>query len=242
MRKNTIITLATFGILYSIISCRKYSDEILQLSSINIVHATNGALAVKVNYQGGSILYKTYNDSINYGANKVYSVVANGSPLSIVSTSDTTTFLIKGKYVFSAGSTYSLYLAGQYPAAVDTVLAKDTINNYNDSLIGVRFINLSPNAGNVNVYLSGNLTPEFANINYKQSSAFLAYGAKSNVTSLVFQVKDPATNTVLTSYTLSSTSTPKLAASRFHNITIVLRGLKNGSGTTALGTFGVANF
>jgi hypothetical protein len=218
-----------------ITACEKNDSDIPQLTSVNVVHAVVNASAVKVNTTGSAITYISYTDSIKFGASKLYSLVAgSATPLSIVATADTTKPLFNTHLSISAGEMYSLFLAGQYPAA-DTVWVKEELNNYTDSLIGIRFINLSPNSGPVKINIKGNTTQnETADLSYKQISTFKQYAAKSVNPNYQFEVRDAVTSTLLTSFTLAYT--------RFHNHTLVIKGLTGVTGTNAIGVFSVSPY
>lgn len=218
-----------------ITACEKNDRDIPQLTSVNIVHAVVNASAVKVNTTGSAITYISYTDSIKFGAAKLYSLVAgNATPLSIVATADTIKPLVNAQLSISAGEMYSLFLAGQYPTA-DTVWVKDEVNNYTDSLIGIRFINLSPNSSSLKINIKGNTTQnEVTDLAYKQLTAFKQYAAKSANTNYQFEVRDVATSTLLASFTL--------AYNRFHNHTLVIKGLTGVTGTNAISIFSVSPY
>ena len=224
-----IITAAMTG-------CEKDEAPTPELTSVNIVHAMVNAPAIKVNPTGSNITYITYTDSIKFGSAKVYSLKAGTeAPVTIVSTADTTKPLFTATLPTGPGEMYSLFLAGQYPQA-DTVWVRDELNNYKDSLIGVRFINLSPNSSGVKVNIKGNATQyEATDLRYKQITAFKQYAAKSANTNYQFEVRDAVTNTLLTSFTLAYT--------RFHNHTLVIKGLSDvTTGTNAISVFSVSPY
>ena len=204
-----------------------------QLASVNVVNAVINASAIKVNTTGSNITYASYTDSVKFGAFKLYSLNAGSeAPLSIVATADTTKFLFNASLSINAGEMYSLFLAGQYPAA-DTVWVREAFNNYTDSLIGVRFINLSPNSSSVKINIKGNTTQnEVASLGFKQFTDFKQYVAKSANANYQFEVRDAVTSALLTNFTLTYT--------RFHNHTLVIKGLAGvTSGANAFSVFSV---
>ena len=214
-------------------SCEKNTAGIPQLTSVNIINAVVNTTSIKVNPFGSPITYATYVDSVKYGGFKLYSLNAGAeTPVTIVATTDTTKPLFTASLSLNAGEYYSLFLAGQYPQA-DTVWIKDAISNYTDSLVGIRFINLSPNSNAVNVNIKGNSTQNEVNsLGYKQLTAFKQYSAKSTNPNYPFEVRDAATNALLTSFTLSYT--------RFHNHTLVIKGLAGvTTGANAFSVFSV---
>lgn len=228
--------LQLFVPLLLITGCKKDDKPTPQLTSVNIVHAVLNTSAIKVNPTGSEITYISYTDSIRFGAAKVYSLPAGmESPVTIVATADTTKPLFRATLPTGAGEIYSLFLTGQYPQA-DTVWVRDELNNYTDSLVGIRFINLSPNSNGVKVNIKGNTTQyEATDLGYKQITAFKQYAAKSSNTNYQFEVRDAVTSTLLTSFTLAYT--------RFHNHTLVIKGLSDvTTGANAISVFSVSPY
>jgi len=223
-----IITLVTL-----VTACEKRNIDIPQLTSVNIVNAVVNTSAIKVNTTGASLTYLTYTDSVKFGAAKLYSLNAGPeAPMSIFSTTDTIKPLFNAYLPLGAGEMYTLFFSGQFPQA-DTVWVREELNNYTDSLIGVRFINLSPNSSSVKINIKGNTTQNEVNsLGYKQITSFKQYAAKSINTNYPFEVRDVATNALLASFTLTYT--------RFHNHTLVIKGLAGvTSGANAFGVFTV---
>jgi hypothetical protein len=216
------------------VSCKKNNTDVPLLASVNVVHAVVNAPTVKVNTTGATVTYLTFADSINYGAAKAYAIPGRANvPFAIVSTKDTTKPLFNASFAIGEGETYSLFLAGQYPQC-DTVWVRDYISNYTDSLVGVRFINLSPNSSAININIKGNTGLEATGLAYKQITAFKTYPAKSTNGSYIFEVRDAATGNLLTTFTLT--------IARFHNHTLVIKGLAGATGTNALGIFAENHF
>ena len=216
-------------------SCKKDDAGVPLLASVNVVHAVVDAPVIKVNTTGEQVIYATYADSIKYGAAKAYSLAAGtDAPITIVSTSDTAKPLFNATVSANEGQMYSLFLAGQYPQC-DTVWVRDYISNYADSSVGVRFVNLSPNSGAVNINIKGNTGKlEATNLAYKQVTNFTNYAARSTNSSYTFEIRDAVTSSLLSTFTLSIT--------RFHNHTLVIKGLKGATGVDAIGVFSVNNF
>lgn len=224
----TIITLATL-----VTACEKDETATPQLTSVNIVNAVINTSAIKVNPFGSEMIYNSYTDSIRFGAFKLYTLQAGIENLvTIVATSDTTKPLFNAALLTNPGEMYSLFLTGQYPQA-DTVWVREEFGNYTDSLIGVRFINLSPNSNVVKINIKGSTTQNEVNsLGYKQLTSFKQYAAKKANPNYQFEVRDETTNALLASFTLSYT--------RFHNHTLVIKGLAGiTSGANAFSVFSV---
>ncbi|WP_316818405.1 hypothetical protein [Pedobacter nyackensis] len=215
-------------------------------ASINVVNVAINAGIVKVNYFGKSINWGSYTGteaSVVYGANKVYSVVDARSEfsLNIVRSTDTTKSVFNGHLNLTAGSINSLYLTGQSPN-YDTVFVKESaFPVYADSAFAVRFINLVPNSGDVNVTLASSSTVnEFTGLAYKKQSVFKKYEAtyKFPNTYFNFQVRN-SNGILLASHTISSANH---MATRRKRATLVFRGLIGGTGTNSPAISFVPNY
>jgi len=120
---------------------------------------------------------------------------------------------------------YSLFLGGASQTQVDAVLIKESYHNYDDSVCGVRFINLSPNSNPISVNLAGSANgSEVASLAYKSYSDFKQYPATQANASYVFEIRDVTTGNAITTYTYYT--------QYFHNVTIILGGLVGGAGIT----------
>src|SRR5689334_1521492 len=114
--------------------CKKSTVSLSPLASLNIVNASVNMGPVKVNFTDLKGLYSSITTTVAYGANTPYGANAGVTvPVTIVPTSDTTKIAFTGQFTFDNGGIYSLYLAGQ-STAVDTILVKENIPSYSDSL------------------------------------------------------------------------------------------------------------
>lgn len=201
--------------------CKKNKIENNPTASLNIVNVVTGGQTIKMGSNATLVSNNThYRFGWVPGNLDIYIFPINDS-LTPYYSSD------KGAQI-SNGDMYTLFLGGQLPQ-VESMLLKETFTNYEDSVFGIRFINLSPNSPNVNVTLSTSDTVnEFLNIGYKQISEFKKFSALASNTSYTLQVRDAGTKLVITSITLNG---PSLTTGipRFKNITLVLRGLVNGN-------------
>ena len=142
------------------------------------------------------------------------------------------------------GGIYSLFLTGSN-SAPEAVFVKDNIPPFPVAdVINVRFVNLSTNAGTLNVTLAAAPTVNiFTNVEYKQVANFVNLPFPLTVPSgtNVFQIRNTA-GTLLLSYTLPANGTVSITSSRHRNITLVLRGKIGGTGSDALAILGVPHY
>jgi hypothetical protein len=192
---------------------------------------------IAVNFLDTPISFHLNKALVQYGSSIEYGITAGTTPLTIVSAGDTSNPLISGSIDLKAGGIYSLYLAGQNGKAVDTVFMQDLIPAYNDSVSGVRIINLSVDAGKISANLVGNPVGqnEFSDLGYKQISTFKTYSAMSNIPGYyTFEIRDQTTGDLLTSFDWSYTV--------FKNSTLVLCGSKDPAAPSPISVFQVNNF
>jgi len=121
------------------------------------------------------------------------------------------------------GSSYTLFLTGTL-AAPDTMFTTDVIPFHpaTDSVMGVRFVNLSAGSGPVNISITGATTgPAVSNLAYKSMTGFIMFPATSTVSNYNFEVRDAATNLLLGSYNATGINLPTGAnGKRFRNFTL----------------------
>ncbi|SDT67782.1 protein of unknown function [Mucilaginibacter mallensis] len=120
------------------------------------------------------------------------------------------------------GVAYSLFLGNTYTKP-DFILLKDTISQPASGKASIRFVDVSPDAGAVD--LSANNTVLVSNKTYKGASSFLP--VNGNNTTYSFQVLKSGTSTVLA--TLSN-----ITIQNGQVYTVWLHGLAAGTGTAAL--------
>jgi hypothetical protein len=218
--------------------CKKETEDIKLTATVNIINAAVNVPGVKVNTSGGNIVYSIVTQ-IAYGAGQLNYVPRTSTPVVIVKAADSTA-LVNITFNFQS-PVYSLYLVGQSPA-IENMLVEETNFPFirqditapsSDSVVNVRFVNLSPNSVPVKIKINGATVNEVDNLPYKSVSAWKAYTAKLVTTNYAFQVRNAATDALLASYTFSATGT-----NRFKNVALIIKGLQ---GTTSgVNAYGVS--
>lgn len=104
-------------------------------------------------------------------------------------------------------------------------------HNVADSLMGIRFVNLSFGSQPLRIKISGptvNLTQD--NLSYKGVSDYAKISAKSNAGDLKIEVYNPSSATPIISYSLNEVGVIKMDNKwRFRNFTFVVYGLPDAS-------------
>jgi hypothetical protein len=207
-----LVALVTCAILFS--SCKKGDIELKPLASINITNAIIGGATARLDSYAATI---SNNGSAQFG------LVPGNNSLYVYPASDSLHPYYNNGIATAGGDVYSLFLAGT-GSQVDAILIKENVPYHTDSTIGVRFINLAPNSGSLNITLSSSSTTnQVSGLAYKQYSEFKNYPGLFN-SSYTFQVRSATNpNTVLASFAFTSATIP-----RFANVTLAIR--QNGSG------------
>lgn len=223
--KSTVTGSLLFFIMLIILSCKKEAYNISPVASLTVTNAIIEGPSVRV----GSIVAPILNN-----ASAQLAIKAGENDLYVWPVGDSANpYYTNSKFYTEPRRIYSLFLAGKSPGIVGIVL-QDNILYHTDSTCGIRIINLSPNSLALNIILATTLTvKEVSNLSYLQYTDFKLYAAKAVNTSYTFQIRNASDNSILVTYPLL---TP-----RFTNVTLVIRGLVNSTGATALGITRINN-
>jgi len=236
MKKKLLIIISLVSLL-GFLACHKGENDLAPLSSLTVVNANSGIGNMQVKYWNGPVLWHNYNNSnVAYGGNTLFTLPPGNQSMMVVSSTDTLHPVFDGNITTLANGVYTLFLSGQ-STTTDTLLIKESypFHAILDSSCGVRFINLSPNSHPLNIRLTGSADPAFGPLIYRQLTGFKNYPAKKVNSSYSFDIRDAVTDTLVTSYALS---TPY-----FNNVTLALEGLEGQhSGTNALKVIRINNY
>lgn len=215
-----IISIISIAILIS--SCKKDEFKATSLSSLKIVNTVTDGAAVRL----GSLITEVGNNSSGN-----FALVAGNPEIYVWPVHDSLKpyYTSSGKSVKMADrEMYTLFLGGD-TNNVESILIRDDLPVHNDSTAGVRFINLASGSSPVKVTLS--TSPEmneFGDVQYKQITEFKSFPATSVNTAYTFEVRNASTDEIIASVTMSGSSLGSFVP-RFRNVTLVLRGIVNGS-------------
>ena len=243
-------------LILSFTSCTKTADISPSSTAFTIVNAIVGSSNLVTNFNsngGGKILdtLKWYNTAlqISYGSCQEISSCSGVTPISLSQITDTMQSVYSGTFNLPTGSIHTLFMIGTVEQP-DTLFTTDhpPYHPLTDSSVGIRFVNLSPGSSPVSVDLQGQPDgSEVASLSYKAITSFKNYAATYAVSSYIFEFRDVASGTLLSTYTMNglnnaigtNTATNNW---RFRNVTIALKGLPGGAGSSAQGTFLVNNY
>jgi len=240
MKKSKFI-LFIITIQLSLFSCNKNGNIVKPgaISAFTIVNATVNSQPVVPDFSNSPVNYYSDAQNISFGSFFEYSIPSGNVPFNISQVTDTTHKIFSGSFNLKPATIYSLFLAGQLTTASSTVDTLFTIDHppyhsVTDSVAGVRFINLSPGSNPVSVDIQGNaIGSEVESLAYKKITAFKAYMDTSEVPAsgqYVFEFRDAASGTLLTTFTYSNME-------RFDNVTIVFYGLPSNQSAFTVNDF-----
>ncbi len=240
---NKVFFILIISVL-SITACKKDKSDKLQITTFSVVNAAVDMPAIKVNVGGVAMNYASA-PQIAYGTAAMYYAPRASTLVKILSTADTVNPLVNSSIDFKSG-VYSVYLVGQLPT-IETIIKEETNFPFirqditppsSDSVVNVRFVNLSPNSVPVKIKVASAATNEIDNLPYKGISDFKIYTAKLTTTTYSFQIRDAATDALITTYTFTTNAT-----NRFKSVALVIKGLQGtATGTNAFGVFAVNYF
>jgi hypothetical protein len=238
--KKLFYLLPVFILLFIVSGCKKEQNYTSgNTATVNVINGiVNKTTLIKMNGKinnsgmdasGGS------QSRLYFGSNLFYFNEAKSTDFTVLDNADSSVLVTKN-IDFKKGGIYTMLLTGIAPNA-DAVLIDDSnipqidpskLPSDADSIVYVRFINLSPDVQPIDIHMQGAASDEITGLAFKQASSFKAYPGKVTThagtlgySSIIFQFKQ--NGTVLKSYTLF-VYTP---FDRFKNIALVLTGMKN---------------
>lgn len=152
---------------------------------------------------------------LNYTEVIAYSAFYPGSRDFRFSGFNSATSLLEKNFVLKADSVYSVFVADE-TSEIDAFLVKDVWEEPTAEKTQLRFVHLSPDAGSVDLQVSGTTNPLVSQSNFKSVSAF----EELNKGIVTLTVKSATGNE-----TLIQSGTLELKGNRVY--TLILRGLKS---------------
>jgi hypothetical protein len=246
MPRHRIILGLLAGVIFTALACQKTTTApgvsgAASLTIVNAVPASNPIVAV-IN-TGEPIMYFSnaqyipYGRDVEYsplpGKDTIYAVQYNSDTLNVgPKTSDLMYYDVDA--LLNRGI-YSLYLCGADTSSPDFLFTTDILPSYSssDSVMGVRFVNLSTGSNPISINLEGSANGfEVANLPYKGITTFKQYPCNSGVADYIFVIRDAASGDSLTNFDFGGQNngyglldlTNGGALLTFHNITIAIYG------------------
>ena len=214
LKNLTVCAVLTLGaLLFN--SCSNDPDPVPEPSYLNITN-TSPTLNTYNVYVGANRINQT--GALAFGGNVPYGQYTPGTNSIKFTTASSTESVITKDVILEVYAAHSLFLIDKAPQ-LDYLLVKDLLGAVNSAKTFVRFINLSPNAGTLNLVIKDG-SAVVSDKAYKAGSEFTELEAKT----YVFQIKDKTTGNVLKEMT-------SLDAKAGKSYTILAAGLLNNSNT-----------
>ena len=246
MKKHQFLYLA-LG-LFLIAGCGDDDTENLRFpTSLNVFHGANGAPAVHVDYFLDDIALSS-NPPLSFGGNLQLTLPSNEERgIDFISAQDTTEQLLRETVRFAEGEIHSLFLSGADGDLEPVIIQDFPLSFAMDSIMGVRFVNLSPDSGTVTVTREGETAAIGGGLDFGSASGFNELGADREAGIYTFEFRDDG-GELLASTVFDPLPPPRFPNDRrqqfvFKNMTFVLIGMRDdGTGASTLSVRQVNNF
>jgi len=229
MKYITILIVAAAYFFFG--SCNKHEVDLTGFSAnvavVNAIASRDGT--IKINFTGHKLIYADamalaydYNDGkyangiLNFGLpiNTPHSLI-------LALEKDTVKPFFDQTLIFASSDSYTLFVTGTSEAP-KPILVKDSLPILADSTTGLRFVNLSPDAGEISINLKGEkIGSEVGRLPYGFITHFKTYPARTANSTLTFEFRDKVTGDLLTAYFYNNNAWSR-------NVTLIMRGMVQG--------------
>jgi len=181
--KNLFLLLVLVPVLIvtGFSSCEKSDDPqsdfpINTLAYVSVVHASprTGSIDIALDKNRLNLNFFNYSDRVAYfnayTGSRTFYAYKKGS-------NDT---LVAKNILLLPQKNYTIFIVDTMNK-IDAVLVRDSSRAPGADSVRIRFANMSPDAGNLDLYLKGNNTPIASNVPYKTASEFISLKAANTV-------------------------------------------------------------
>jgi hypothetical protein len=209
------------------ISCSKDDDvKIPGNSGLAVIHAAPGTPELTFKING----VKSNTKALTFGAFNGYGMLQEGNYEFSVTKKDSTRILTKAAILLKNAKVYSLFIA-DIPSKPTFTLVEDDLTSPASEKANLRFINMSPDAGSLDLAVTGQTAPLFTKTLFKGATAFSAITPGSE---LSFEIRENAKTEVL-----AKIGKVKIEKGKIY--TIWAKGLKAATDTTKLSLAVITN-
>lgn len=222
-------------------SCKKQESQMIGAVRVNVINAAINVEGVKVRANEGKMSYSMITDQVFYGTNKFYFFQPGVISINAINSIDTTNVLFNKKLNLKT-SFYSIYIAGK-ANEIDTIFREEADLPFiktdilkplsKDSVVNIRFVNLSQNSPPLSVNIKNNVINEVNDLSYKTISSWNRYSAKLVTTNYLFEIRNAQTGDILFTYSFNATAT-----NRFKCVSLIIKGIHGVQ--MGVSTFGIS--
>lgn len=225
VKKGTLLLCA--AVLFSACKKDKPNDPVIQPAKLALLVSSPGAPELSFFANGNKVATAkalTYNTVINYMD------LAPGTGEFSFKKKDVTDVLAKINYTAKTGVSYSLIVGDKSPKAA-LVLVEDDLSAPATDKAKVRFVNLSPDAPALDLFVAGKADAGLSKKAFKEVSGFVNVDPAAEVK---FEIKENGKTDVLATL-------DKFKVEKGKIYTIWARGLKDATDATKLGLEAMTN-
>lgn len=259
MKMSTKVLATSLALCYGLLffSCQKdeavpVQVDLARVVVINAVVSGPGeavrASQVKANVSTKEVDWSSIPDYLylgDYQPSKLFNVLADQpTVMQVVPLADPSKFWYKQEPQLSNGKVYTLYFSGT-PSAMKIKFQEEVDVPYEirdpkkpatsaDSVVNIRFINLSPSGPKLDINILNSSTKEATNLAYEEFTEFKAYPAVKGADYLNFEIRDATDKKVLRSYRFNA------SYNRFKTIAIMIRGIYGNASLPYESQYGLA--
>jgi hypothetical protein len=198
---------------FVVLACQKSTTApsatgVADLTVVDVIPNNVGVIPVMNTTQ--AIMWFASANTIYFPGFYQYSPLAGNDTVSVLQCTDTldigpktTGQMFYGILPLKKGGIYSLFLCGSDTSSPDYLFTTDTLpyNSPADSVMGIRFVNLSTGSNPMSINLeSSPIGSEAGNLPYKGITGFKQYISNSSISDYLFVVRDAATGDSLTQF------------------------------------------
>lgn len=219
MKTTTKLVLSLLAISAIFTACKKdWNNDPIEAAGIGYVHASPGTGALDY------ILDNQKIGSFTYTNDRGYYAAYPGTRIIGVAKKDSTKYLTNGTGTLKQGGFYSVFVVDTLKST-KLLLVEDDLTAPETDKAKVRFINLSPGSGALDLAVQGNATALFTAKKFKEFTSFTSINPAESYT---FEVKDAGSATV-------KATLPAIKIEKGKIYTIWAKGLSSKTDSTKFG-------
>jgi len=265
--KIKIVFLLVASVILTGLACQKTGTvpSVSGVAAFTVVNVIpNSEPVIPIINTSQTIMWFSNANTIGYGRFFEYSPTWGNDTVYVVqSNSDTlnvgpkvTGLMFYNLLNLKVGGIYSLFLTGADTTSPDFLFTTDTLPYYNfaDSVMGIRFVNLSTGSNPISVNLEGKPNgSEVGSLPYKGITNFGQYINNSTISDYLFVVRDATTGDSLTRFDFIANGSqnngygltdPNNGSNllTFKNVTVAIYGSESPSSNSPLSTVLIDNY
>jgi len=189
--------LIIFFSMAIVMSCSEDDKDFPRATTLKVVNIINGIDRIIVKIGNNSTSYATLSEDtkISYRSFKNF-YMEEGLSKEIVIVPENDTLNTIYSELLSLKGIHSLYLTGN-SGEQEHLLIEDNPKRFTDSIVGIRFLNLSISSGSIDVGVTGSSSNVISGLDYKSFTEYMEFPARAADGSYRFEFKDMSGNVLI---------------------------------------------